>query len=73
MHGCGVAAGSYADLRTVAAESLVRGNPLTRHHRRAQRDLTAQDCGRDDLGKFAYLATAIAAQQFQALALRCSR
>src|SRR5450755_4075465 len=58
-----------ARLRPVAAELLVRGDPFVGDDRRAQRDLAAQDRGRDDLGELAHLAIAVAAEELQALAL----
>lgn len=47
----------------------MRVDPLLRDHRRAQGDLAAQDGRGDDLGELAHLAGAVAAQQFEALAL----
>jgi hypothetical protein len=48
---------------------VVGVDPLLGHDRRAERQLTAEDGRRDDLGELPDLALAVAVEQLEALAL----
>lgn len=57
-------------LLAVSAVLLVAGDPLPRHYGAGQGDFAAEHGRADDFGELVHLARAVAAEHFQALALR---